>query len=88
MAAQVDGESEEEQESAGTADEEEDGDESDLVTPACARDASPGSCPTERPARRARRALRAGGRRVQGSWRGSELRGVGGSAWGALGGAW
>lgn len=32
----MDGESEEEQESAGTADEEEDGDESDLVTPACA----------------------------------------------------
>lgn len=66
VAAQVDGESEEEQESAGTADEEEDGDESDLVTPACARHASPGSCPMERPAHRARRGLGAGGRRVQG----------------------
>ena len=40
----MDGESEEEQESAGTADEEEDGDESDLVTPACAgRAPIPGS---------------------------------------------
>lgn len=67
VAAQVDGESEEEQESAGTADEEEDGDESDLVTPACARDESPGSCPMERPTRRARRGLMAGGRWVQGS---------------------
>lgn len=48
MAAQVDGESEEEQESAGTADEEEDGDESDLVTPACTRGARPGDVPVER----------------------------------------
>lgn len=73
VAAQVDGESEEEQESAGTADEEEDGDESDLVTPACMCDARPGDVPVER--------LCAGPGGASGpAGRGSAEGGVGGSA--------